>query len=340
MHTPDTLHALDPDRYNALVDAAKARARTLRREAVGAFWDDLGHYWRFCSHRIDSGLGFLGLAEHPVDRRAGGGQADDRSPVLGRASSQGPRARMLHSAHGLGHASGQAVKGLACFGDVGQGLLGGAQDGALLGQPNFLALMRIQPVELGEPQSQLFGFLGGSCDGRTQLIGASAGGLPGAPTSGDRAVQTAERAIGVQQRPMSASIQQADRLVLAMHLQQHFAQFAQHGGAGRLIIDEGAAAAVSRKRAAQDQILVARVGNALLFQDIPDGVLRRRRENGRHRRLARTLADQAGLGARARGEAQGVEDDRLPRPCLARQRRKARTNGKVQRLDQHHVADP
>ena len=54
MHTPDTLHALDPDRYNALVDAAKARARTLRREAVGAFWDDLGHYWRFCSHGIDS----------------------------------------------------------------------------------------------------------------------------------------------------------------------------------------------------------------------------------------------------------------------------------------------
>ena len=55
MHTPASPSALDPDRYNALVDAAKARARTLRREAVGAFWDDLGHYWRFCSHRIDSG---------------------------------------------------------------------------------------------------------------------------------------------------------------------------------------------------------------------------------------------------------------------------------------------
>ena len=54
MHTPASPSALDPDRYNALVDAAKARARTLRREAVGAFWDDLGHYWRFCSHGIDS----------------------------------------------------------------------------------------------------------------------------------------------------------------------------------------------------------------------------------------------------------------------------------------------
>ena len=52
MHTPDPLHALDPDRYNALVDAAKARAVTLRREAVGAFWDDLGQW---CRHSIDSG---------------------------------------------------------------------------------------------------------------------------------------------------------------------------------------------------------------------------------------------------------------------------------------------
>ena len=52
MHTPDTLHALDPDRYNALVDAAKARAVTLRREAVDAFWPDLGQW---CRHSIDSG---------------------------------------------------------------------------------------------------------------------------------------------------------------------------------------------------------------------------------------------------------------------------------------------
>ena len=41
----------------------------------------------------------------------------------------------------------------------------------------------------------------------------------------------------------------------------------------------------------------------------------------------------------AEREAQGVEDDRLPCPCLARQRCKARTNGKVQRLDQHNVPD-
>ena len=52
MHTPDTLHALDPDSYNALVDAAKARAVTLRREAVGAFWTDLG---QLCRRGIDSG---------------------------------------------------------------------------------------------------------------------------------------------------------------------------------------------------------------------------------------------------------------------------------------------
>ena len=52
MHTPASPSALDPDSYNALVDAAKARAVTLRREAVGAFWDDLG---QLCRHSIDSG---------------------------------------------------------------------------------------------------------------------------------------------------------------------------------------------------------------------------------------------------------------------------------------------
>ncbi len=52
MHTPASPSALDPDRYNALVDAAKARAVTLRREAVDAFWPDLGQW---CRHSIDSG---------------------------------------------------------------------------------------------------------------------------------------------------------------------------------------------------------------------------------------------------------------------------------------------
>ena len=52
MHTSASPSALDPDRYNALVDAAKARAVTLRREAVDAFWTDLGQW---CRHSIDSG---------------------------------------------------------------------------------------------------------------------------------------------------------------------------------------------------------------------------------------------------------------------------------------------
>ena len=52
MHTSASPSALDPDRYNALVDAAKARAVTLRREAVGAFWTDLG---QLCRRGIDSG---------------------------------------------------------------------------------------------------------------------------------------------------------------------------------------------------------------------------------------------------------------------------------------------
>ena len=50
-------------------------------------------------------------------------------------------------------------------------------------------------------------------------------------------------------------------------------------------------------------------------------------------------AHQAGVGPRAGGQAQGVEDDRLAGAGLAGQRGQARTDGQVQGLDQHDVAD-
>ncbi len=43
---------------------------------------------------------------------------------------------------------------------------------------------------------------------------------------------------------MSARVEQTDGLVLAVHLQQHRAQFTKHANAGRLVVDEGARAAV------------------------------------------------------------------------------------------------
>lgn len=139
---------------------------------------------------------------------------------------------------------------------------------------------------------------------------------------------------------MSAGVQQADRLMLAMHLQQEVADLLQHAHAGRLIVHEGAAATVRRKGAAQDEIFVPGVRQAFVFQDVPHRVFRWWGEDSGHRCLRGATADQAGIGARAGRQAQAVEDDRLARARLACKRSEPRPDGQVQGLDQHHVADP
>jgi hypothetical protein len=135
-------------------------------------------------------------------------------------------------------------------------------------------------------------------------------------------------------------IQQADRFMLAVDLQQQRAEILQHPDAGRLVVDEGAAAAVRRQLATQDQVLVTRVVQALVVQIGEGGMVGRQGEHGRGRSVAgRPSADEAGVGARAGGQAQGVEDDRLAGPGFAGQRGQALADGKVQALDEHDVTD-
>ena len=138
---------------------------------------------------------------------------------------------------------------------------------------------------------------------------------------------------------MGAGVQQAHGLVLAVHLDQHLAELTQHRHADPLVVDEGARAAVRGQLAAQHQILVAFEGDALVFQISPDGVIGRRREDGGGGRLRTAPADQARLGPRARGQAQGVQDDGLARAGLAGKRGQAGPDRKIQRLDQDDVAN-
>lgn len=259
---------------------------------------------------------------------------------LGCASGDRPGAGVLDRADGLGQPRAEPFEGGARLGDVAERLFRRPQDRPLLGQRRLLALARVQPIQFGQAQGQFLGFLGRAGDDRPQLLGARPRAAPVGPGAGDAGAERAQRSIGVQQRPMLARVEQADGLVLAVHLQQDLAQLAQHGGAGRLVVDEGAAAAVGAKRPAQHQVLAAIVGDALVFQHVPDRVVGRWREHSRHRRLGSALAHQPCVSARADGQAQAVEDDRLARPSFTSQRRQPRADGQVQGLDEHDVADP
>ena len=72
----------------------------------------------------------------------------------------------------------------------------------------------------------------------------------------DRRGIVIEPAIGVEQAAMRASIDQGAGVVLAMNFNERGAQGLQRLHADRLVVDEGAGAAVSELHAAQDHRLI------------------------------------------------------------------------------------
>ena len=136
---------------------------------------------------------------------------------------------------------------------------------------------------------------------------------------------------------MGRGIGQADLVVLALHLHQRRTQALEQGDAHRLVVDEGAAAAIGLHHAAQHQLVLGR--HVLVPQDGETGMVGRRVEAGGDRGLRLSRAHRAGFGTRAQREPQRIEQDGLARACFAGQHRQSWREGKVQALDQHHIAN-
>jgi hypothetical protein len=185
-----------------------------------------------------------------------------------------------------GQLGGQAVagEGVAGGGEVGQGLLGGAEQGALLGQLHLLALARVEAVEFAQPQGQLLG-LGRRAAGQVAQGGLLARRPPGAPGAATRPSDTAPKASssGRWVRRRAGRRSRAGRAPRAAAAPISFSA----ADAGGLVVDEGAAAAVGAEGAAQHQVLVAAVVEALVVEQGPDGMVAVEGEAG----------DGGGLGA-------------------------------------------
>jgi hypothetical protein len=166
-----------------------------------------------------------------------------------------------------------------------------------------------------------------------RILGRTPGGMRGRDR-GD--VEPAE---GVEQCAMAARIDQPAIVMLAMDLDKHPAQFAQGGGGRRLVVDEGAAAAIGLDRAADHQRLAGLMLQPILLEQREGGVIGREIEGGRYRGLRRAIADEAAVGAGAERQAQCVEQDRFAGAGLARQRAEARPEFQIERLDQHDIPD-
>jgi len=134
-------------------------------------------------------------------------------------------------------------------------------------------------------------------------------------------------------------VEQADCLVLAVDLDQGLTDLAQGGDARRLVVDEGAAAAVGGQGAAQDQLLAGGDIEAALADQGDQGRVVGGGEDGGGRGLFGPGPHQTGVGACPQRQAEGVENDRLAGPGLAGQHGQAAMDLEVERIDQHDVAD-
>ena len=118
--------------------------------------------------------------------------------------------------------------------------------------------------------------------------------------SATAAASALQRAEGVEQRPVGAGVEQAHGLVLAVHLEQHLADLAQHADAGGLVVDEGAASGRRRESWRRRTRSSSRlVGQALVVETGPDRMVGRGREDGGGHRLGRA-ARAPGRPRRAR----------------------------------------
>jgi len=146
-----------------------------------------------------------------------------------------------------------------------------------------------------------------------------------------------EAAVRIEQAAMGAGIDQRPIIVLAVDLDQRGTERAQHLHADRLVVDEGAGAAVGKLHAAQDQLVLGR--DVVRRQNRVRRMVAGNVEGGGDLPLLHALAHQSGVAAGAKRQREGVEQDRLARAGLAGEHRQAGGEIDIEPLDQDDIAD-
>ena len=140
---------------------------------------------------------------------------------------------------------------------------------------------------------------------------------------------------------MRSGIHEGPFVMLAVDLDQRRAERAQHLHAHRLVVDEGAGAAVGELHAPQDQFVAVRTSAAShrCRQALPRRMVLRDLEGGGDLALLGAVAHQRRLAARAKRQRKGIEQDRFAGAGLAGEHSKAAAEIDVQPVDQDDVAD-
>jgi hypothetical protein len=146
-----------------------------------------------------------------------------------------------------------------------------------------------------------------------------------------------EPAIGVEQAAVGRDLDQRAVVMLAVNFDQRRADGAQHLHRHRLIVEEGAGAAVGELDPAQDQLILGR--DVVCGEDGAGRMVRGHVERSRDLALLRPLADEAGIAAPAERERKGIEQDRFTGAGFPGEHREARRKVDVEAVDQDDVSD-
>ena len=136
---------------------------------------------------------------------------------------------------------------------------------------------------------------------------------------------------------MGGGIDQRALVMLAVDLDQRRADGFQGLHADRLIVDEGAGAAVGELHAAQDHL--AGIFEAVVAEDRRGRMALGHVEHRRHLALLGAVAHEAGIAAAAERQREGIEQDGFARAGFAGQHRKATGELDIEPFDQDDVTD-
>ena len=290
---------------------------------------------------VDAGHRLGRLDQGAVHRLGGRGQFDDDGVVALGARLHRPLTRMFHRAQGRGQTLAQlvAAQQISGVGQIGDRLFRRAEDGAFARQLRLFVRLGIKGVKVGQIQRDFFS-LGRRLGGRgLKLVQMGLGRFQTLGRLRHARQLRLQSAVVVEQGPVRLPVQQADRLMLAVHLDQQGADLAQGRHPGGLVVDIGAAATVGRDDPAQDQLLARRDFKAALGQQGDQDLVVGDGKDSRGGRLPRAIAHQPGVGTSAQRQPQSIKDDGLARPRLARQHGQAALDLQVQGVDKNDVAD-
>ena len=274
-------------------------------------------------------VGLFQRVDRDVDRLHR--RLDQRRRIGGAAFQPAHRGRQRR------HRRMRAADRLLRLAQVAGDLLALHHGGAAFGERGLLAVLRLQRLQFVGGVAQIVRLARGAFHAGAMLVERGVGGAPRLPQRFQRRDLLLQPGKGVEQLPVRRGIDQRALVMLAVDLDQRRADRLQGLHADRLVVDEGAGAAVGELHAAQDHL--AGIVEAVFGEDLCGRMALGDVESGRHLALLRAMADQARIAAAAERQREGIEQDGFARAGLAGQHREATGEFDIEPFDQDDVTD-